>query len=145
MDTNTLLEYLKKNEIMTEEHFKAITGQEHCCKCNYCTSKAGPLICKNVEDLAYFHKCDFCPTVLYHSNKRVMPYPHWDVYLVSWPLGKNMSYHFCARCQNCAIIRCSDCNEKQKQLCNDCSEHLDHCGYRRGKFCFECSDLRNKN
>ena len=120
MEFQELLECLKKHRVMTDEHFNAITGQENICKCSYCRSKAGPIVCNSIDVLAYESSCNFCDTRLYYSNKRVMPYPHWDVFITSYPSGKTMSYTFCERCKQKTIFCCSDCKFPEHSFCKEC-------------------------
>lgn len=144
MDFSTLLNVVQKHKLMTVDHFKSINGQEHNCQCVYCLSKAGPLTCKTLDELSYTVKCNFCPTLLYHSKVRVMPYPYCDVFLESWPLGKLMEYWFCARCQEKCVFKCIDCKKKDQSLCDGCNEHLEQCGYKQGQECRECHLFRAK-
>jgi len=146
MDLTTILSVVRDHRLMTKEHFDTITGNGQTCKCGYCCQCEGEckcrrkqLIVKAVDDIAYFHKCDLCETSLYHNKVGGMPYPHCDVFLTSYPVGKTMKYWFCARCKNNAIMSCSDCFEKNKDLCDKCSEHLETCIYRD---CSQCLEYR---
>jgi hypothetical protein len=155
MDFPTLCEELRTHELMTDAHFKSLTEPNNNsenpdrCKCGYCEHKiyGKSKTFETVEDLTYESNCDMddCTTKFYNSRVSIMPYPHCDISIASWPLNRSHTYRFCARCKQKAIIKCGDCAmaNKYKQLCDECVAHLNVCGYREGKKCNECSLYRN--